>query len=617
MCLATSQLALGLSAHHAGRFDEASQIYHNILNQTPEHPDALHLLGVIASERRDYESAASLIARAVQLRPDPAFCGSLGIAFRGQGKLDLAVLCYCEALRADPANGRLLSLLGAALHGLGHHAEAIDALVRSTELLPECGETWCDLGNVYYSAGELDNAANSYRRAISKRRGDYAEAYYNLGVTRTRQDRTQEAMQCYRRALLCKPDHAEAHTNLGLLLHINGDTDAATLHYKEGIRFNPDAVEARYNLAMLLQEENELEQARTCYEQVVARFPKHVETRNNLANTLLGLALPMEAVQHLRTALELKPEYPEAHWNLGIADLTLGEFEEGWKEYEWRFRLPSYSGTTIPGPRWDGSSLEGKRILLQAEQGLGDTIQFIRYGPLVKDLGAQVLFECPTPLLRLLANAQGVDNVAPSFDHLAPFDCYSPLLALPGLLPKSQPPVKMPYLTIPPDLVDHWRHQMARLTCGRKGPRIGLTWSGNPAHRNDRNRSIPLDQLSGFRDIPGIVWVNVQKDFSPVDEQLWPDMIWLGDSLTDFADTAAVMMTLDLVISVDTAVAHLAGALGLPVWTMLPYAADWRWLMDREDSPWYPTMRLFRQSQRRDWSSVISRICNELASHKW
>jgi hypothetical protein len=313
----------------------------------------------------------------------------------------------------------------------------------------------------------------------------------------------------------------------------------------------------------------------------------------------------------------LKPDYPEAHANHAHACLQAGDWRRGWVEYEWRRKTKPCSPSRFSQPLWSGESLAGKTILLHAEQGLGDTIQFVRYAPLVKRYDARVIVECQKPLLRLLAGCPGIDRLIGEGEELPAFDVQAPLMSLPAILNTTleNMPADVPYIFAAPELVARWRERLGSI----EGFKIGISWQGNPRFPGDRFRSIPLRCFAALARLPGVRLISLQKgagreqlvevrdDFPVVD---------LADELDEeagpFMDRAAVMKNLDLVVTSDTAIAHLAGALGVPAWVALKFAADWRWLLDRSDSPWYPSMRLFRQQTRGDWSQVFARMADAL-----
>ena len=334
------------------------------------------------------------------------------------------------------------------------------------------------------------------------------------------------------------------------------------------------------------------------------------------ASSWFSLAARRKASQCYDEAIRLKSDYPEAHLNRSLTWLCNGDFARGWAEYEWRLKVKPFKHKTTPGPRWDGSPLNGKTLLITSEQGLGDSLHFIRYAPLAKERGATVVFDCPTPLTSLIATCPGVDRAAAKGEK-ATYDFHIPLLSLPGLLgvPPDAATAPIPYFRPDPERVEHWRNELANIP----GLRVGIAWQGSKVHKGDRLRSVPLTRFAPLAAVPGVSLLSIQKGAGS--EQLTDgsanDMgvIDLGSKIApEMADAAALMMNLDLVVAVDTAVVHLAGALGRPVWVAIPSAPDWRWMRKREDTPWYPTMRLFRQSARGEWDGVFGRLAAALSA---
>jgi hypothetical protein len=346
--------------------------------------------------------------------------------------------------------------------------------------------------------------------------------------------------------------------------------------------------------------------------------PDYAVAYNNLGLTQVEYGDREAAARSYEEALRLKPDYADAHLNRALLWLLLGDFERGWPEYEWRWRCRGFPKPAFRQPAWDGSPLQGRTILLHAEQTLGDTLQFIRYAPLVRQRGGKGLLVVPPPLLSLLARCPGVDGLAAQGSPLPDFDIHAPLLSLPGLFRTTLAtiPAEVPYLAADPQLVERWRREEDRLTGAF---RVGLVWQGPSKHQWDRQRSLPLERFEPLARLPGVRLFRLQP--GPGAEQLrsigerFP-VIDLGSRLdpASFEDMAAVMASLDLIISVDSDLAHLAGALGRPVWLLLPFAPDWRWLLGREDSPWYPTMRLFRQKEPGNWDGVVDAVVGDLAN---
>jgi hypothetical protein len=379
------------------------------------------------------------------------------------------------------------------------------------------------------------------------------------------------------------------------------------------LRRKPDFAEAIANLGVALAEQGRLDEAVDCYREALARRPTYAEASNNLGNTLIRLGRHAEAGPHYDDAVRHRPGWPAAHYNRAIAWLQLGDFARGWPEYEWRLKALK-SAPPPPGiPAWDGTPLDGRTILLDGEQGFGDMIHFTRYAPLVRARGGRVLVRCPWMLASLLATCPGVDDVVLAGPTLPPIDVFAPMMSLPRLLGTTLEtiPAAIPYLRAEPRRAGAWREELGRTPSFK----VGIAWQGDPAHLLDRHRSFPLSAFAAIAALPGVTLYSLQKFFGS--EQLpalgdrFP-VIDLSSRLGDFMDTAAVMCNLDLVIAPDTAVAHLAGALGVTVWAGLSQRSEWRWLLERDDSPWYPTMRLFRQHVLDDWDTVFQRMRDEL-----
>jgi tetratricopeptide (TPR) repeat protein len=374
---------------------------------------------------------------------------------------------------------------------------------------------------------------------------------------------------------------AEAHYNLGLTYYALGKTGDAASCFRQAIGFNAQYADAYNDLGIALQAQGDLPQA----------------------------------LEHYSRAVELRPGFADAHWNRSLAWLLAGDFEKGWSEYEWRWRRKESPARTLAGPRWDGTPVDGKRIFIYAEQGLGDAIQFVRYLPLVKERGAFVVFECQPELFNLLQSCKGIDQLIRRGDPLPAFDTHVPLLSLPGIFRTTLEsiPCQVPYIRA----ADNANIDAAILPLNNAEQRVGIVWAGNASHTNDRNRSCPLAHFAALVNLPRIRLYSLQKGERAVDlktHDFGQAVTDLGGLLDDFADTAAVVAKLDLVLTVDTSVAHVAGAMGKPVWVLLPFAPDWRWLRNREDSPWYPGMRLFRQPRPHAWEDVFRKVASALAS---
>ena len=465
-----------------------------------------------------------------------------------------------------------------------------------------------DQGMAAHRQGRLDEAITAYRRAIAVA-PSFAEALNALGIALQQRGDLSGAITSYRAALAAKPDYASACGNLGAALFTLGDVAAALDWYRRAIELRPDHADAHYNLGKALHEQGDPVQARDSYRRATEFDPGHVSAWNNLGIALRDLGRPDEAVEAYRRALALRPDAAEIRYNQSMALLEGGRFAEGWPEYEARFAAGDVPAREFARPRWRGEDIAGKTLLVWAEQGFGDSLLFARCVGLLAGRGARVVFEVQPHLARLMGDLAGADLVIAAGESLPPFDLQVPLLSLPGLLGirLDTIPAASPYLAADPTLAETWRRRLAETSDGRL--KIGLAWAGNPRQKNNVNRSLPPAELAGLLALPATFYSLQQGDAAmALNRSGAGRVVDLGPHLTDFAETAAALAGLDLIVSVDTAVAHLAGALGCPTWTLLAFAPDWRWLRDRTDSPWYPTMRLFRQDQPRDWVPVVARV---------
>ncbi len=486
------------------------------------------------------------------------------------GRLQQAEAAYRQILTIDPAHTDAQYALGAALHGLGRPAEA----------------------------------ATSYQEAL-RLRPNYPEAHNNLGIALNDLGRSAEAVASYREALRLRPNYPEAHNNLGSVLYVLGQSAEAVASYRDALRLRPNIPDVHNNLGAALNDLGRPVEAEASSREALRLQPNFPEAQYNLGIALSDLGRLAEAEASYREALRLRPNFPEAHHNLGHALLLAGRFDEGWKEYEWRWKTKrlSSSARDFSAPLWRGEAIGDRTILLHAEHGLGDTLQFCRYIPFMV---CRIILEVQAPLVRLLSRLPGVMQIVARGDELPPFDLHCPLLSLPHAFGTTLDtiPAGMPYLSADPALAANWQERLL----GLDGLRIGLVWAGGRRFKDDHRRSIALKTLAPLGDVSGVSFVSLQKDEAAAQAADPPHGMMLHDFTTDlhdFEDTAALVVNLDLVISVDTAVAHLAGALGKPVWLLNRCDTDWRWLLNRDDSPWYPTLRQFRQSRPGDWNSAI------------
>jgi tetratricopeptide (TPR) repeat protein len=472
------------------------------------------------------------------------------------------------------------------------------------------------LGMLHFQRHRLVEALRFLARAL-KVNSSSADALSNLGLALHATGRYDEAISSYRHALDLAPDHPEILYNLGNASLALDNADDALSNYDHVLAIAPDHVGALVNRGNALLRLNQPVKAMASYDAGLASLPGHPQILTNRGHALRRLDRPVEALVDFRAALAAAPEFAEAHFEAAMAQLSMGDFDAGWKEYEWRWKTGAFARHPPPpkAPPWLGEvPISGKTVLLHAEQGFGDTIQFIRYAPLLAGQGAKVICEVQPELQPLLSENITLKDITfmAAGESRPAFDLHCPLLSLP-LAFGTQPgtiPAAVPYLAASAERQAYWRD---RLPPGRL--RAGFVWSGQSSHKNDSNRSIALSRLSALFEDPKVRCFGLQRDPRDADGEALrglPNLVHLGDDLRDFADTAAIISLLDVVISVDTAVAHLAGALGQPVMILLPHAADFRWMRDRDDSPWYPGAKLLRQPAFGDWDSVIARAADEL-----
>ncbi|HVU34380.1 MAG TPA: tetratricopeptide repeat-containing glycosyltransferase family protein [Opitutaceae bacterium] len=472
--------------------------------------------------------------------------------------------------------------------------------------------------NALREAGQVDAAIQELRAAIAAD-PEFAEAYVNLGHLLERAAGLADAAAMYERAIALQPGLADAHRNLGAVRFKLGDLGAALASFERVVTLRPEAADAHLGLSAVHRLRNEFDAAIAACERALAVSPGSAAAWINLANIYRAQNRIAAARAASERALALAPDSPQANINHAMVELVAGNLRAGWPHAEARHAMKlAGAGREFAQPQWRGAEpLAGRRILLHAEQGLGDTLLFVRFVPLVAALGASVFLQVQRPLRELLeASFGGCARLLTFGEPLPDFDLHCPLPSLPLAFGTdlASLPAQVPYVRVPADAMGRWRNRLPT-----KGTlRVGLAWAGNPSHPNDANRSMPLETLRPlWTRVGGATFHSLKKEMSPTDAEILrstPEVVDLAPRLENFGDTAAAIAELDLVIAVDTSVAHLAGALGRPVWILLPFSPDWRWLLERDDSPWYPTARLFRQSRTAAWDPVIDRVVSELSA---
>jgi tetratricopeptide (TPR) repeat protein len=659
-----------LRYHRLGDHQNAEKAYREILTRHPNHADALHLYGMLLHNRGQNDQAEKLIRRAIAIQTNQSvYCTNLGIVLSAMGKLDDAIAAYRKADQLNPNSPETLNNLGVALHANGAFAEAVECLKRSVILRPDYFDAINNLvallnldagsaaanhvvGDILHSADRSKDAIQFYRKAIDEN-PESAETYSNLGNALFAIDEPAEALLNYQKALQLKPDFPQAWNNLANALKEFDRLNEAIAAYRRAMELQPNTPEPLSNLGNALRDAGQWESAMELYQKALDMHVSHAVTHNNVGNALCERGEWWAAISAYEKALAIKPDYADAinnmgtameeigqrdramqcyqqahaltpkavspPWNIALLQLLQGDYIHGWRGYEnrWRQKKQSKTWRAFNQPMLSNvAQMKGSRILLHAEQGFGDAIQFCRYATMVAEQGATVYLECPPKLSRLFSTLKEVKKVIPRGEELPEFDLHCPLMSLPmvfGTEIKTVPGT-VSYLSADPADVLRWQKQFADQP---DAYRVGLVWAGQSTHQKDRHRSLSLHSFAGLSLLPGVRFYSLQVGDSAGQAKSPPQGMELVDwtsGLNDFADTAAMISQLDLVISVDTAVCHLAGALGKPVWVLVAFQPDWRWLLDRDDSPWYPTAKLFRQPSPQDWGPPLSKIAAELAA---
>lgn len=609
--LGTAQLQCGQKQEGIARLQQS-------LALDPAQASAWNNLGNAWCDQHCFDDALQCYAKALALQADFADAhNNLGIALKGLQRPEQALASYERALLLQPQHAGALRNRAALQQELAQRPIAVSAVVSTPAPSPSSdASTLQRQGDLLCQQRRFDEALRCYEQVLV-RDPEAIGAYLNRGVALTELHQYHAALASFDQAVLRWPDFADAHYNRGKVLKELGRSDEAITSYRKALRLRPQFVLAHNNLGNALAECQLYGQALACYTDALAIDANFADAHLNRANALKELGHLDAALLSYDQALRCRPEYADVYWNKALCLLLDGQYGEGWALYEWRLRMAQFRKDfhQFPQLAWRGQeTIAAKRLLVHAEQGLGDMIQFCRYLPMLHQLGAQLIVEAPAPLLGLLATLACPMTLVEQGQPLPAFDAYCPVMSLPLALGTTLAtiPAELPYLSSDPARVQAWQQTLGQ----PKGRRIGLVWSGAAAHGNDGRRSLSLARLSGLLELPGFEWHALQKEVRPADAEILQQLPAIRQhqhALQDFADTAALIACMDLVISVDTSVAHLAGALGKPVWILLAAAPDYRWMLARDDSPWYPTAQLYRQTTPGDWDSVIARVALALS----
>jgi len=614
---AEARYNLGNVQKQQGNLAGAAASYREALAEAPDLLPAHVNLGVVLSEMGDHAAALEEYRAALAMDPtSPVLLKQVGELCVRTGDTAGALEAFERALAGDPADAALLRRVAGMKQTAGNVDDAVALLKNAVEARPDDADAWAELGTALVLKGDPDGALVALDRAL-RIRPDFPGVLNNMGMVMKEKGRSEIAEKCFTLAIRSDPSYAVAHNNLGTVLLDSGRFQEAEAHFQEAVGLKEDYLLAWNNLGNALAGQGKFHEAKQIYRLVIAQDPAIPEVHFNLASALAYENRFAESIRGYDEAIRLRPEYSEARLNRALILLQRGELEEGWKEYEWRFQVRDPRRLYVPPapdtPRWDGGDPRGRKLLVRAEQGYGDSFQFARYLPLLAERGATVLFECPKEVIALFRGFPGVETLAEFGTPLPACDAYVQLLSLPHILGTravGDIPWSGPYLHADPAIVERLDPFFDGGSCN-----VGIVWGGNPLHKNDHNRSCRLAEFLPLFDVPGVRVYSLQKGKPAAELSSLPPGCALSDlqgELADFSVTAAAIAHLDLLIAVDTSVAHLAGAMGKPVWLLLPYRSDWRWLTDRGDSPWYPSMRLFRQKSHGDWAGVVNEVALSL-----
>jgi tetratricopeptide (TPR) repeat protein len=638
-------------AYQAKDFGRAVPLYERVIALQPNHSEAHYKRGNALKDLGQLAAALASYDAAIEHKPDfpYAWCNR-GVVQQSLARYDDALSSFDRAIDLDPTDAIAHSNRAALLQALSRWKEALTSQDRVLALNPQSLQTWFSRGNVLRELQQPEAALVSYQEAV-KLKPDFAEAHYNCAVLLERLRQPQAALASYDKAIeshpgfhqahynragvlkslkqlqaalagydlaiAAKADYAEAHGNRGVVLQELKRWEEALASYATGLSLRPDYAECHFNRGTLLAARMQWDAALASFDRAITLLPDHAHAHCARAGVLQEVGRLEAALAGYDRAVALQPDFAEAQYNRSLALLLSGDFAKGWLAHEWRWRnaarLLMGERRRFSQPLWLGEEpIAGKRLLLYCEQGLGDTLQFCRFAKSVAERGATVILEIPQSLVSLLEGLEGVSRVIVEDSPLPEFDYHCPLLSLPLALRTTLDtiPGAAGYLRGDPAKTARWQARLG----DRSRPRIGLTWSGNPQHGNDRRRSFRL--ADWIEHLPReFAYICLQKDIRAADEATLAANPWISrfdSELHDLGDTAALCESVDLVISVDTSIVHLGGALGRPTWVLLPFNPDWRWLLDRADTPWYLAAKLYRQQARGDWSGVFTRVAAEL-----
>ncbi len=653
----------GYEHHQKGMLSEAKVLYEQVLKIQPDNFSALQLIATLYAQTNNPSQAIDFFSKAICINPNFAPCHSnhgnalkelgryseaiasydkaislqaddaythsnRGVALQELGRTEEALASYDRAISFNPYSAETYSNRGVVLQELGRLEEAVESYDFAISLKPDFAKAYFNRGNILQELGRFDESLNDYRKVISLN-SDTAEVHFNCGNVLKELGRFEEALESYENAIRLDPNWPEAYCNRGNALQELNQFNEALLSFNKAIQLKADYSEAYSNRGNVLQELGRLDESLESYDKAIQISPNLLDAHSNRGLCLEKLKRLSESLDSYDKALQISPNQADIRWNKSLTLLLSGNYEEGWKQYEWRWKnqllTASKNKRDFSQPLWLGEQpLKNKTILIYSEQGLGDTIQFSRYISLVAKCGANVIFEVQAPLVKLLRGLEGVNQIVSKGFTLPPFDYQCPLMSLPLAFKTNLDtiPNKVPYIFAEKNKIDYWQKKINPIN----KLKIGLVWNGG--FRPDQpklwsvneRRNVPISLISAALSNLNVNFYSLQKGEPAESEillrenELWPkkNFVNYSQELHDFSDTAALIENLDLIISVDTSTAHLAAAMGKPVWLLNRYDTCWRWLIDRDDSTWYSSLKVYRQPKNNNWDSVLEKIKTDI-----
>jgi len=619
---AGSIIEIGLAFHQQGQLELAREVYKTIKESDASYAESLHLIGVINLQQKEYSVAVEFIKRSIAIQPkNPQALNNLASTYVSLENYDLALEIYQNAIDLNPNFTDALFNKANLLKKLNKTDEALNFYNQALHINPTYTEVLINKGNLLKEINKPNEALECYKRAISSR-ANFAQAYYNAGLILNTLERYEEAIKYFNKAIKISPGFAEAYSDASTSLCATNQFTEALAAANKSIALNPSHIEAYNNRGIVYGKMNQNIKAADDFQYSLKISPNKAETHFNLGNTYRDLKQIDKSLEHYEIATKLKPNYAEAYWNKACALLLSGDTEEGWKLYEWRWKWDKF--TSKPPfqsyqPLWLGqTSIKGKSILVISEQGLGDCIQFFRYVKyLAENMQCKVIFQYYKPIISLF-RSNSINNltIIDTEESIPEHNFYLPILSLPLALLKILPNLAYShysYLSANPSKISYWKNRLGT----PKKKRVGLVWSSASGFKEDSKRSLNLVDLINRIPFHSYEFVCLQKVIKPNDQMDFDSLSchikFYGNELHDFSDTAALASCMDLVVSTCTSVPHMTAALGIPTWFMLSYVPDWRWGLEGETSEWYPSAKLYRQTEDRNWDTVITKVAHDLA----